>query len=65
MNIIKNGIIAILLIAATISVSVAVTTYATRQELQRDYTLLEERYVQLHSHMIQEQLAGYMLPVGC
>lgn len=61
MTIIKNGIIAVLLIITTASVSAAVPTYAAQRDLERNYALLEERYVDLHSHMMQEQMAGYMM----
>ena len=63
MTIIKNGIIALLLIITTASVSAMVTTYAAQRDLERDYAFLEERYVELHSHMMWEQMMGYMTPV--
>lgn len=60
----KNVIVAILLMAATLSsASAAITSYVTQQELQRNYALLEERYVQLYSHMMMEELADYMIPI--
>lgn len=63
MTIIMNLIIAVLLIITTASVSAAVTTYAAQRGMERNYALLEERYVELHSHMMQEQVADYMMPM--
>ena len=63
MEIVENKIIiAILLIAATLSsASAAITSYATQQELERDYALLENRYVELSSYIIRTELADYMM----
>ena len=45
------------------SVSAAITTYAAQKELERDYVFLENRYVELYSHMMRTELADYMTPV--
>ena len=63
MTTIKNLIIAVLIIITTIAVSAMATTYAAQKDLERNYAFLEERYVELHSHMMQEQIKGHMMPV--
>ena len=63
MTTIKNGIIAVLFMITTIVVSAAVTTYASQRDLERNYALLESRYVQLYSHTMRTELADYMTPV--
>lgn len=63
MTIVKNGIIAVLLMITTVAVSAAATTYAAQKELERDYAFLENRYVELYSHTMRTELADYMMPV--
>ena len=65
MTILKNLIIAVLLMITTMAVSAAVTTYAKQKDLARDYGLLERRYTELHSYMMREQVASFALPVEC
>ena len=63
MTIIKNLIISVLLMITTASVSAMATTYAAQKELERDYALLESRYVELYSHTMRTELADYIMPV--
>ena len=63
MAIAKNGIIAVLLLITTASVSAMVSTYAVQRDLERNYALLESRYVELYSHTMRTELADYMMSV--
>ena len=64
MTMIKNGIIAVLLMITAVTASVAVGTYAAQRELERDYAFLEKRYVELFASTMQDDATGYMIPVN-
>ena len=63
MTIFKNLIIAVLLMITTMAVSAMASTYAAQKELERDYALLENRYVELYSHTMRTELADYIMSV--
>ena len=60
---VKTLIITILMFVLAIVSSITMGIYAAHTILERDYTFLEERYVELHSYMTQKQMAEYLMPI--